>query len=197
MSELITRRTFLKASGAAALAVAAGGVLAGCGGAYASTPDGLVASAIDSSTLANFDTFTADLGPFSEWTSSSIYDGGERHNYLYAGFNVNNVNGQSEVVINTGNFKFSHTGGGTGTIKGLGYKGLSDDKTKYEFKTSLAVKAGQQSTVILFIDLGTISNSSFSKFYQGTITLTLGTFGGKTATFTYQGLLGDPDCSMN
>ena len=39
MSELITRRTFLKATGAAALAVAASGMLAGCGdGAYASTP---------------------------------------------------------------------------------------------------------------------------------------------------------------
>lgn len=31
MSELITRRTFLKATGAAALAVAASGMLAGCG----------------------------------------------------------------------------------------------------------------------------------------------------------------------
>ena len=40
MSELITRRTFLKATGAAALAVAASGMLVGCGdGAYASTPE--------------------------------------------------------------------------------------------------------------------------------------------------------------
>ena len=31
MSELITRRTFLKTTGAAALAVAASGMLAGCG----------------------------------------------------------------------------------------------------------------------------------------------------------------------
>ena len=46
MSELITRRTFLKTTGAAALAVAASGMLAGCGGAYASTPDGLVAAAV-------------------------------------------------------------------------------------------------------------------------------------------------------
>ena len=44
MSELITRRTFLKTTGAAALAVAASGMLAGCGdGAYASTPENLVA----------------------------------------------------------------------------------------------------------------------------------------------------------
>ncbi len=44
MSELITRRTFLKATGAAALVAAAGSMLAGCGdGAYASTPENLVA----------------------------------------------------------------------------------------------------------------------------------------------------------
>lgn len=44
MSELITRRTFLKATGAAALVAAAGSMLVGCGdGAYASTPENLVA----------------------------------------------------------------------------------------------------------------------------------------------------------
>ena len=32
MSELITRRTFLKATGAAALVAAAGSMLVGCGG---------------------------------------------------------------------------------------------------------------------------------------------------------------------
>lgn len=197
MSELITRRTFLKASGAAVVA-AAGGMLAGCGDAYASTPAGLVALPIGNDTLADFDSFTADLGPFSEWTSSSIYDGGERHNYLYAAFNVNNVNGQAPVTITTNNFKFSHTGGGTGTIKGLGYKGLNDGKTSYVFNTSLTVDCAGQRTVVLFIDLGPISSSSFSKFYQGQIKITLGNLGTskKTATFTYTGLLNDPDCTV-
>lgn len=50
MSELITRRTFLKATGAAALVAAAGSMLVGCGdGAYASTPENLVAPPIDNS----------------------------------------------------------------------------------------------------------------------------------------------------
>ena len=84
MSELITRRTFLKTTGAAALAVAASGMLAGCGGAYASTPDGLVAAAVDSDKVVDFGAFTANIGRFDQWTSSSIYEGGERHNYLYA-----------------------------------------------------------------------------------------------------------------
>lgn len=37
MSELITRRTFLKTTGAAALAVAASGMLVGCGEGYGAT----------------------------------------------------------------------------------------------------------------------------------------------------------------
>lgn len=38
MSELITRRTFLKATGAAALVAAASGMLVGCGEGYGATP---------------------------------------------------------------------------------------------------------------------------------------------------------------
>ena len=41
MSELITRRTFLKATGAAALAAAAGSMLAGCGDGYDATAETL------------------------------------------------------------------------------------------------------------------------------------------------------------
>lgn len=84
MSELITRRTFLKATGAAALVAAASGMLVGCGdGAYASTPENLVAPPIDNSDFANFGSFTADIGPLSgQWTSSSIYESDTRHNYF-------------------------------------------------------------------------------------------------------------------
>ena len=64
MSELITRRTFLKTTGAAALVAAAGSMLVGCGeGAYASTPENLVAPPIDNSDFANFGSFTADIDP--------------------------------------------------------------------------------------------------------------------------------------
>ena len=93
MSELITRRTFLKATGAAALVAAAGSMLVGCGeGAYASTPENLVAPPIDNSDFANFGSFTADIGPLSgQWTSSSIYESDTRHNYFYTGFKLDNA----------------------------------------------------------------------------------------------------------
>ena len=185
MSELITRRTFLKATGAAALVAAASGMLAGCGdGAYASTPENLVAPPIDNSDFANFGSFTADIGPLSgQWTSRSIYEFDTRHNYFYTGFKLDNESGSSDVTVSTSNFAFSHTDGGTGKVCGLGYKGLNSSKTAYVFNQSLAVPAGRSKTVILFIDIGPVTTSSFDKFYRGTITITLSKLNNQTATF--------------
>ena len=197
MSELITRRTFLKAAGTAMAAAAAGGMLAGCGnGAYASTPDGLVAAAVDSNKVVDFGTFTANIGRFDQWTSSSIYEGGERHNYLYAAFAVSTMSSADSITINTFDLTFAHTGGSKGTVVGLGYKGLNSDKTDYVFNTSLSVGKASQKTVILFIDLGTISSSSFQSLYTGQMTLTLKKFG-KTAVFTYTGLQDAPSSSIS
>ena len=47
MSELITRRTFLKATGAAALVAAAGSMLVGCGEGYGATPGNPTLPTID------------------------------------------------------------------------------------------------------------------------------------------------------
>ena len=196
MTELITRRTFLKTTGAAALVAAAGSMLVGCGGAYASTPDGLVAAAVDSDKVVDFGTFTANIGRFDQWTSSSIYEGGERHNYLYAAFAVSTMSSAESITIDTSDLTFAHTGGSKGTVVGLGYKGLNSDKTDYVFHTSLPVGKASQRTVILFIDLGTISSSSFQSLYTGKITLTLRK-SGKTAVFTYTGLQDAPSSSIS
>ena len=196
MSELITRRTFLKTTGAAALVAAAGSMLVGCGGAYASTPDGLVAAAVDSDKVVDFGTFTANIGRFDQWTSSSIYEGGESHNYLYAAFAVSTMSSAESITIDTSDLTFAHTGGSKGTVVGLGYKGLNSDKTDYVFHTSLPVGKASQRTVILFIDLGTISSSSFQSLYTGKITLTLRK-SGKTAVFTYTGLQDAPSSSIS
>ena len=197
MSELITRRTFLKTTGAAALAVAASGMLAGCGGAYASTPDGLVAAAVDSDKVVDFGAFTANIGRFDQWTSSSIYESDTHHNYFYTGFKLDNDSGTSAVTVNISNFAFSHTAGGTGKVCGLGYKGLNSSKTAYVFYQSLTVPAGQSKTVILFIDIGPVTTSSFDKFYRGTITITLSKLNNQTATFTFNGLISDPSSTVS
>ena len=197
MSELITRRTFLKTTDAAALAVAASGMLAGCGGAYASTPDGLVAAAVDSDKVVDFGAFTANIGRFDQWTSSSIYESDTRHNYFYTGFKLDNDSGTSAVTVNISNFAFSHTAGGTGKVCGLGYKGLNSSKTAYVFNQSLAVPAGRSKTVILFIDIGPVTTSSFDKFYRGTITITLSKLNNQTPTFTFNGLISDPSSTVS
>ena len=199
MSELITRRTFLKTTGAAMAAAAAGGMLAGCGdGAYASTPENLVAPPIDNSDFANFGSFTADIGPLSgQWTSSSIYESDTRHNYFYTGFKLDNSSGNSSVTVNTSNFAFRHTDGGTGKVCGLGYKGLNSSKTAYVFNQSLTVPAGLSKTVILFIDIGPVTTSSFDRFYRGTITITLGKLNNQTAAFTFNGLISDPSSTVS
>ena len=156
MSELITRRTFLKATGAAALVAAAGSMLVGCGdGAYASTPENLVAPPIDNSDFANFGSFTADIGPLSgQWTSSSIYEFDPRHNYFYTGFKLDNESGSSDVTVSTSNFAFSHTDGGTGKVCGLGYKGLNSSTKKYAPVTQRTIPVSSSTTIPIWIRLG-------------------------------------------
>ena len=76
MSELITRRTFLKAAGTAMAAAAAGGMLAGCGnGEYGATPGSPTLPAIDSSTYADFGSFTVDLGPVNTDPFNKFFSG--------------------------------------------------------------------------------------------------------------------------
>lgn len=54
MSELITRRTFLKTTGAAALVAAAGSMLVGCGEGYGATPGNPTLPTIDTGTLLHW-----------------------------------------------------------------------------------------------------------------------------------------------
>ena len=65
MSELITRRTFLKTTGAAALAVAASGMLAGCGEGYGATPGNPTLPTIDTGTNATLGSTYVDMGPLT------------------------------------------------------------------------------------------------------------------------------------
>lgn len=62
MSELITRRTFLKATGAAALAVAASGMLAGCGEGYGATPGNPTLPTLDTSNYKGLPSCSVGMG---------------------------------------------------------------------------------------------------------------------------------------
>lgn len=185
MSELITRRTFLKTTGAAALAVAASGMLAGCGnGEYGATPGSPALPAIDSSTYADFGSFMLDLGPLSgQWTSRTTYQSdGWRHNYLYTGLKISALT--SAVNLSTSNFTCMHNNEKL-TVCSLGNFGLNDAKTGFKFITSVTVPAGQSNTVPLYIDLGPVNTASFNQFYTGRFTITV-KYGSTTKTFDYR-----------
>lgn len=192
MSELITRRTFLKAAGTAMAAAAAGGMLAGCGnGEYGATPGSPALPAIDSSTYADFGSFTVDLGPLSgQWTSRTTYQSdGWRHNYLYTGLNISAST--SAVTLSTSNFTCMHNNEKL-TVCSLGNFGLNDAKTGFNFIKSVAVPAGQSKTFPLYIDLGPVNTASFDQFYRGSFTITV-KVGNTSRVFDYSGgLYSDP-----
>lgn len=193
MSELITRRTFLKAAGTAMAAAAAGGMLAGCGnGDYGATPGSPALPAIDSSTYADFGSFMLDLGPLSgQWTSRTTYQSdGWRHNYLYTGLKISAYT--SAVTLSTSNFTCMHNNEKL-TVCSLGNFGLNDAKTGFKFITSVTVPAGQSNTVPLYIDLGPVNTASFNQFYTGRFTITV-KYGSTTKIFDYShNLSGDPN----
>lgn len=81
MSELITRRTFLKTTGAAALVAAAGSMLVGCGEGYGATPGNPTLPTIDTGTFATLGSTYVDMGPLTgTWVSRTTYESdGWRH----------------------------------------------------------------------------------------------------------------------
>ena len=194
MFELISRRTFLKATGAAALAVAASGMLAGCGEGYGATPGNPTLPTIDNSTYANFGSFTVDLGPLSgQWTSRTTYESdGWRHNYLYTGLFIDNsYNTTSSVTIYTSNFTCKHNGATESGLKvcSLGNFGLNSAGTGFKYVSSVTVAKGERKTVPIYIDLGPVNTTSLN--VRGVFTVEL-KLGGKTATFKYQPIYDDP-----
>ncbi len=113
MSELITRRTFLKTTGAAALVAAAGSMLVGCGEGYGATPGNPTLPTIDTGTFATLGSTYVDMGPLTgTWVSRTTYESdGWRHNYLYTGLSIDNsYNTDSSVTISTSNFTCKHNG---------------------------------------------------------------------------------------
>lgn len=199
MSELITRRTFLKATGAAALVAVAGSMLVGCGEGYGATPGNPTLPTIDNSTYANFGSFTVDLGPLSgQWTSRTTYESdGWRHNYLYTGLFIDNsYNTTSSVTIYTSNFTCKHNGTTESGLKvcSLGNFDLNDAKTGFNFIKSVTVPAGQSKIFPLYIDLGPVNTASFNRFYTGSFTITV-KVGSTSRVFDYSGLINDPSVS--
>lgn len=194
MSELITRRTFLKATGTAALVAAAGSMLVGCGEGYGATPGNPTLPAIDSGTYATFGSTYVDMGPLTgTWVSRTTYESdGWRHNYLYTGLSIDNTyNTASSVTIYTNNFTCKHNGAAASDLKvrSLGNFDLNSAGNGFQYVTSVTVAKGERKTVPIYIDLGPVNTTSLN--VRGVFTVEL-KLNGKTATFKYQPIYDDP-----
>ena len=194
MSELITRRTFLKATGAAALVAAAGGMLAGCGEGYGATPGNPTLPAIDTGTYATFGNTYVDMGPLTgTWVSRTTYESdGWRHNYLYTGLSIDNTyNTTTSVTIHTSNFTCKHNGATESGLKvcSLDNFGLNRAGTGFQYVSSVTVARGDRKTFPIYIDLGPVNTTSLN--VRGIFTVELKLVG-KTVTFKYQPIYEDP-----
>ncbi len=194
MSELITRRTFLKTTGAAALVAAAGSMLVGCGEGYGATPGNPTLPTIDTGTFATLGSTYVDMGPLTgTWVSRPTYESdGWRHNYLYTGLSIDNsYNTDSSVTISTSNFTCKHNGTTESGLKvcSLGNFGLNSAGTGFKYVSSVTVAKGDRKTFPIYIDLGPVNTTSLN--VRGVFTVEL-KLGGKTATFKYQPIYDDP-----
>ena len=194
MSELITRRTFLKTTGAAALVAAASGMLVGCGEGYGATPGNPTLPTIDTGTYATFGNTYVDMGPLTgTWVSRTTYESdGWRHNYLYTGLSIDNTyNTTTSVTIHTSNFTCKHNGATESGLKvcSLDNFGLNRAGTGFQYVSSVTVARGDRKTFPIYIDLGPVNTTSLN--VRGIFTVEL-KLGGKTVTFKYQPIYEDP-----
>ena len=181
MSEKISRRVFLKATGLAALSVAAAGALGGCTG-LSPLPGNVTLTPPDDS---SFHTVTAtnkyDVAATSlsdQWESMSIYESNSKvHHYIYAGVFIKNAD--TELKITKNNFACK-IGGKIVTVAGLGNIGLNSEATYYSIPDSVTIPAGTQKGFPVYLDL---KDDSITSMQDQEVVITMNV--GKKVTITY------------
>ena len=157
MSEKISRRVFLKATGLAALSVAAAGALGGCGNLSPLPGNVTLPGPGDYQTIvANDMSYDIAVTAMSdEWESFSTQfeSDGKLHHYVYIGLYINRPTKDFSVAKKN----FSCT---CGSIFGFGNIRLNDGATRYTADDTLKVSAGGSKSVPLYIDLGEKTRSS-------------------------------------
>lgn len=157
MSELITRRTFLKATGAAALAVAASGMLAGCGDGNALLSVSVLPSVSSESYIFADTGYMIGLGSFEDCRSNSQREPGTnstQHYYLYTAVSFQNV--PNPFTLNASDFKFTFTNSSLTSktsCSSLANYTLDSSTNKYKATTKRTISTGN-STIPLWVDLG-------------------------------------------
>ena len=154
MSEKITRRVFLKATGLAALSIAAASALGGC--SLSPLPGNAALPSV------NEDDYVAVTGsPYykiafsslsGEWKSMSIYESdSKQHRYIYAGLFIKDAD--KKFTLPTSNIKCK-IGSKDAKVAGLGNIAMNEGATSYKFPTKVEIDAGTPVGLPLYIDLG-------------------------------------------
>lgn len=183
MSELITRRTFLKATGAAALVAAAGSMLVGCGEGYGATPGNPTLPTLDTSHYKGLLSYSVGMGAFSgTFESNFVYESdGCRHYYLYTALGFQGVNtsfslSKSQIAFTFTNGKISNR-----AARSLDNFVIDSATQKYKYFETVTINTGN-SVIPLYVDLGSIYDVDISHVGPFTVTYTDGS---SKVTFSY------------
>lgn len=190
MSELITRRTFLKTTGAAALVAAAGSMLVGCGEGYGATPGNPTLPTLDTSNYKGLPSCSVGMGAFSgTFESNSVYESdGCRHYYLYTALGSQSVDTSFSLSKNQITFTFKNGKISKRTARSLDNFVIDSATQKYKYFETVPIKTGN-SVIPLYVDLGSIYDVDIS--HVGLFTVTY-TDGSNKVTFSYSSPLDTP-----
>lgn len=154
MSEKITRRVFLKATGLTALSIAAASALGGC--SLSPLPGNVTLPSVDESayqTVIGTPSYEIAFSSLSDqWESMSIYESDSKpHRYIYAGLYIRRAT--KKFTLSTSSIKCT-IGGKAAKVAGLGNIAMNEGATSYKFPTKVDIAVGTLVGLPLYIDLG-------------------------------------------
>lgn len=181
MSEKITRRVFLKATGLTALSIAAASALGGC--SLSPLPGNAVLPSVDETaygTVTGSPYYEIAFTSFSDqWESMSIYEPDSKsHRYIYAGLYIRKADKPFTLPTSSIQFKI---GSKNAKVAGLGNIAMNEGATSYKFPTKVNIAVGTPVGLPLYIDLG---DSKLSDLTATPIEITI-KYSGKTITASY------------
>ena len=182
MSEKITRRVFLKATGLAALSIAAASALGGC--SLSPLPGNVTLPSVDDSayqTVTGTQSYDIAFSSLSgEWKSMPIYEPDSKsHRYIYAGLYIKNA--QTKFTLPTSYIQCK-IGSKAAKVAGLGNIAMNEGATSYKFPTKATIDVGTPVGLPLYIDLG---ESKLTDLTGTPIEITIKA-SGKTITASYK-----------
>lgn len=171
MSEKITRRVFLKATGLAALSIAAASALGGC--SLSPLPGNAVLPSVDDNAYRSvtgtpgYDIAFSSLS--DQWESMSIYESDSKsHRYIYAGLYIKKAD--KKFTLSTSSIQCK-IGDKKAKVAGLGNIAMNEGATSYKFPTKVEIAAGTPVGLPLYIDLG---DSKLTDLTGTSIEITIG-----------------------